>query len=285
MRTDNKEHKALFAIPSPSHSTEIAITKPLPPQRAITGHKQTDAYLWVLEVIQLNEPAHLSAAEEALSKLKITPKDAQQRYTDHLAKSGAHPMQIAFGAMLLDNPQGYINRAKEAISKASEVRAVFGSYEAALEDTEAEKRMLSGEMADVYSTYWGWMKKEIKDNCMHGHRIIEVDEQRYAMSKGFKDRLPEPETLSDVVREFHYWGWLYWLRHSAAKELGYEYGDGERGYINDREDYLRDRLATIKPISRNEALEVCKWVLANESLNDLGEKTDNIILNLVGECG
>lgn len=26
-------------------------------------------------------------------------------------------------------------------------------------------------------------------------------------------------------------------------------------------------------------------ILANERLNDLGETTDNIILNLVGECG
>jgi hypothetical protein len=38
------------------------LIKPLPLQKVITGHKQTDAYLWVLEVIQLNEPAHLAAA-------------------------------------------------------------------------------------------------------------------------------------------------------------------------------------------------------------------------------
>lgn len=76
MKTDNPAHKALFTIPEATHSTVVATTKPLPPQQVITGHKQTDAYLWVLEVIQTNEPAHLPAAEEALSKLKITPKDA-----------------------------------------------------------------------------------------------------------------------------------------------------------------------------------------------------------------
>ncbi|MDX6916529.1 helix-turn-helix domain-containing protein [Pectobacterium carotovorum] len=285
MRTDNQEHKTLFTIPSQSHGTEMATTKPLPPQRAITGHKQTDAYLWVLEVIKLNEPAHLPAAEEALKKLKITPKDAQRHYSDYLIKSGADPMQAALGTFLMDNPQGYINRARQGISKASEVRAVFGDYETALEDTEAEKRMLSGEMADVYSTCWGWTEKEIKDKCMYGKRVFEVAEQRYAMSKGFRGQLPEPETLSDVVREFQYWGWLYWMRDSAAKELGYEYGDSDRDHIGDREDYLRERLATIKPVSRCEAVDVCRWVLENESLNDLGEKTDNIILNLVGECG
>ncbi|GGD25773.1 hypothetical protein GCM10011513_24090 [Franconibacter daqui] len=67
MRTDNTEHKALFTIPTAAHITAPANIKPLPEQRKITGHKQTDAYLWVLEVIRLNEPAHLDAVEEALS--------------------------------------------------------------------------------------------------------------------------------------------------------------------------------------------------------------------------
>lgn len=74
MRTDNNEHKALFTIPTAAHSSALVNVKPLPEQRRITGHKQTDAYLWVLEVIHLNEPAHLDAAEAALEKIKISPK-------------------------------------------------------------------------------------------------------------------------------------------------------------------------------------------------------------------
>lgn len=74
MRTDNNEHKALFTIPTAAYSSTLANIKPLPEQRRITGHKQTDAYLWVLEVIRLNEPAHLDAAEAALVKIKISPK-------------------------------------------------------------------------------------------------------------------------------------------------------------------------------------------------------------------
>lgn len=74
MRTDNNEHKALFTIPTAAYSSALANIKPLPEQRRITGHKQTDAYLWVLEVIRLNEPAHLDAAEAALVKIKISPK-------------------------------------------------------------------------------------------------------------------------------------------------------------------------------------------------------------------
>lgn len=74
MRTDNNEHKALFTIPTAAYSSTLANINPLPEQRRITGHKQTDAYLWVLEVIRLNEPAHLDAAEAALVKIKISQR-------------------------------------------------------------------------------------------------------------------------------------------------------------------------------------------------------------------
>ncbi|WP_347254368.1 helix-turn-helix domain-containing protein [Leminorella grimontii] len=285
MRIDNPEHKALFSIPAASYSTELATTKPLPPQKTITGHKQTDAYLWVLEVIRTNEPAHLPAAEEALKKLKITPKEAQKRYSDYLMASGAHPLQIAFGTMNIDDPEGYLRGARRNIERASLVRSYFGSYSAALENTPPEKLMLVGELDDVYSARWGWTKEEIAANCVQGERCQELDKQRKAISKGFTKQLPEPTTLSDVVREFQYWDWLYSMRNSAEKELGYEYADGGRCHVNDREEYLETLLPKIKPVTRQEAINVCKWILEEERFMDRGELTDEIILNLVGECG
>ncbi|WP_447871172.1 helix-turn-helix domain-containing protein [Serratia fonticola] len=284
-RTDNLTHKALFTIPAPSYGTALATTKPLPPQRVITGHKQTDAYLWVLEVIRLNELAHLQAAEDALKKLKITPKQAQERYSDYLMKSGVAPFQIAFGTMSMDNPQGCIDGARRNIDKASQVRAAFGSYDAALDNTPPENLMLSGELADVYSCYWGWTEKEIEAQCVQGARCGEIDEQQKAISQGFVKQLPEPATLSDVVREFQYWDWLYSMRNSAGRELGNEYGDGERSHINDREEYLETLLSKIKPLTRHEAVEVCKWILEEDRFMGRGDLTNSILLNLVGECG
>ncbi|QII37493.1 helix-turn-helix domain-containing protein [Rouxiella badensis] len=282
MRTDNMEHKALFTIPKASYSTAIAVTKPLPPQRVITGHKQTDAYLWVLEVIQLNEPAHLEAAEAALAKIKIKPQDAQERYTAYLRRSGAHPLQIAFGSMSMDNPENYFKNARKAIEEAATVRGVFGSYEAALEDTAAERLMLVGELADVYAPFWGWTEQEIRDECMEGQRCFDRDEKREEISKGFAAQLPAPHMLSDVVREMMYWRWLYWQRNRASRELGYEYGDGDRDHITHRESYLESLLSTLKPVSRKEAIEVCQWVLKDDRFSDLGNLTHAIILNLVG---
>lgn len=284
MRTDNIEHKALFTIPEPSYSNIVALRKPLPLQRKITGHKQTDAYLWVLEVIRLNEPAHLQAAEDALEKLTITPKEAQKRYSEHLMKSGAHAFQVALGTMSMDNPAGAIKAARAAIEQASKVRAIFGSYDAAMDNVPAEDLMLVGKVGEAYSVYWGWTEQEIAEECVQGQRCTDIDEQRKDISKGFVSQLPAPTTLSDVVREFQYWEWLYRMRNTAEKEMGYQYADGGRSHISDREDYLEPLLSTIKPVSRQEAIEVSKWVLDGHRFMDRGELTEAIILNLVGEC-
>ncbi|CDG20566.1 Fels-1 prophage protein [Xenorhabdus poinarii G6] len=281
---DNAAHKTLFTIPERSYSTAVATVKPLPVQRKITGNKQVDAYLWVLEVIRTNEPAHLEAAESALKKLKITPKEAQKKYSDYLMKSGAHAFQVAFGTMSMDNPQGYINRAKAQISEAAKVRGIFGSYEQALEDCEAE-RLIKSSHHYISDPCFGWTEEEKQRGAISGSRVFEVDDLRRERGCGFTDVLPEPHTLSDVVRELQYWDWLYHVRDSAAKELGWKYGYPQHDdAVYDRENYLEKQLTLIQAVNRQEAIDVCKWILDEERFDDRSELTDRIILNLVGEC-
>ncbi|HGP2369857.1 TPA: helix-turn-helix domain-containing protein [Salmonella enterica] len=284
MRTDNNEHKALFTIPTAAHSSALVNVKPLPEQRRITGHKQTDAYLWVLEVIHLNEPAHLDAAEAALEKIKISPKEAGERYSRYLLANGCDPFQIAFGTIGMNNPANAIKSARENIKKASEVRATFGSYESAMEDVEAERVIKSSaKFIDDYG--WGWTPEELEAGHIGGGCMFEIDEQRRVMVDGYRDVLPEPHTLSDVVREFIYWDWLYQVRHTAGRELGHEYGYSEHHEsVYDRERYLEKLLATIKPLSRAEAVEVCRWFLASGKDEYMEDKGAAVILNLVGEC-
>lgn len=284
MRTDNNEHKALFTIPTAAHSSALVNVKPLPEQRRITGHKQTDAYLWVLEVIHLNEPAHLDAAEAALEKIKISPKEAGERYSRYLLANGCDPFQIAFGTIGMNNPANAIKSARENIKKASEVRATFGSYESAMEDVEAERVIKSSaKFIDDYD--WGWTTEELEAGHIDGSRMFEIDEQRRVMVDGYRDVLPEPHTLSDVVREFIYWDWLYQVRHTAGRELGHGYGYSEHHKsVCDRERYLEKLLATIKPLSRAEAVEVCRWFLASGKDEYMEDKGAAVILNLVGEC-
>lgn len=283
MRTDNNEHKALFTIPTGTHNTVVANIKPLPAQRKITGHKQTDAYLWVLEVIRLNEPAHLDAAEAALKKITITPKEAEQRYSRYLLANGSDPFVVAFGTIGMDNPARAIEVARENIQKAADVRSTFGSYEAAIEDVEAELVIKSSSrFTDDHC--WGWTDAELKAGSIAGSRIHEIDDQRRERAAGYCDVLPEPHTLSDVVREFVYWDWLYSIRNTAAKELGDDFGSEQHEAIYDRERYLEKLLSTIKPVSRTEAIDVCQWYLASEKTEYMDDGGSAVILNLVGEC-
>lgn len=284
MRTDNNEHKALFSIPTAAHSYALANIKPLPEQRRITGHKQTDAYLWVLEVIRLNEPAHLDAAEAALEKIKISPKEAEERYSRYLLANGGDPFQVAFGTIGMDNPARAIENARKNIRKATDVRATFGSYEVAMEDVEAERIIKSSaKFIDDYD--WGWTPEELEAGHIGCGRMFEIEDQRRVMVDGYRDVLPEPHTLSDVVREFIYWDWLYQVRHTAGRELGYEYGYSEHHKsVYDRESYLEKLLATIKPLTRAEAVEVCRWFLASGKDEYMEDKGTAVILNLVGEC-
>ena len=224
---DNPAHAALFTIPQPQYSTELATVKPLPPQKVVTGHKQTDAYLWVLEVIQLNEPAHLAAAEEALQKLTIKPKDAEKRYRDWLVLNGTDLLNVAFGTLFMDNPQHFLSRARSNIDSARQVRAHYGSYDAAMEPVAAE--LLIDQSVLLVGDDFGMTKEESAEGATYGiDRHLEVESARMVAQDGFSDVLPDPHTLSDVVREFEYWNWLYEMRHTASKELGWQYGADQR---------------------------------------------------------
>ncbi|EJN3622242.1 helix-turn-helix domain-containing protein [Escherichia coli] len=284
MRTDNQIHKTLFTIPAAAHSSVPANIKPLPEQRRITGHKQTDAYLWVMQVIRLNDAAHLDAAEAALAKLTITPEEASDRYACYLAANGAHPIQVAFSSVGMSDPLEAIRRARENIKKADNVRAVFGNYESAMEEVEAERIIRSSErFIDDYC--WGWTAAEKKAGSIDGNRMNEIDASRREYVNGYSDVLPAPHTLSDVVREFIYWDWLYEMRDTACRESGDEYGYSEHhSSVSDRELWLEKLLSTIKPVTRNEAVEVCRWFLGSGKTEYMKDDGAEVILNLVGEC-
>ena len=261
---DNPAHLELFAIPQLKYSTELATVKPLPPQQVVTGHKQTDAYLWVLEVIKTGEPSHIAAAEAALEKLTITPKEAQQRYTQHLQLNGAG-WTAAFSTMWLDDPQHFISRANSQREKAALVRGHFENYEDSFNPSPAECLIESrfGPYREIYCDY---------THEANGEFI-------------FTDVLPMPHTLSDVVREYKYWQWLSDMRRTAYRELYPDDYSWESSHIWHRECWLEKQLEVIKPTDRTEALNVLKWYLECANFEDAGRRQDGVYLNLIGAHG
>jgi hypothetical protein len=164
--------------------------------------------------------------------------------------------------MWMDNPQHYIDQAKAQYAKAGSVRGVFGSLEAVFQPVEAERRIeeAHGTYQDIYCDY---------------------------MAKGpgefvFTDVLPEPYTLSDVVREIQYWDWLSSMRNGAFRELHPEEYPNENMHLWDREQYLDHLLETIRPITRAEALDVLKWYLDFPRYQDMNADSDGVYLNLIG---
>ncbi|HHK9617931.1 TPA: hypothetical protein ACQZIU_000241 [Klebsiella pneumoniae] len=106
----------------------------------------------------------------------------------------------------------------------------------------------------------------------------EAEELRVREIKGFKNILLSPWTLSDVTIEWDYWESV--LRHRYKTQNG----DGYVQIIWDRRGWLTDLLCVMKPVTRTEALTVCKWLLACDYFEERDSLFDRIILNLVGEC-
>ncbi|MDI3441636.1 hypothetical protein QLG07_19405 [Erwinia sp. V90_4] len=258
---DNPEHRVLFTIPEIKYSTALAAPKPLPVQRVVTGHKQTDAYLWVVEVIKTGEPAHIAAAEDALKKLTITPKQAQERYTRYLQEQGAG-WTAAFSTIWLDNPQHFISNARQQYEVAGRVRGVFGRLEGAFDPVDAEVLIedVYGPYQDIYCDYMSDKPEKFT----------------------FTDVLPEPYTLSDVIREIQYWDWVYLMRNAAYKELYPDSHPHEDTHLWDRGNYLDGLLETIRPVTRSEALDVLKWYLDWPRYQDMNADSDGVYLNLIG---
>jgi hypothetical protein len=176
--------------------------------------------------------------------------------------------------MFLDNPQHYINRAKEQNSEAAKVRAVFGSYEAAMKPTPAEVMML-----DKYGYLYVSDLAEGETRTMDCGEHEQEQAERKRTAEGFRDALPEPHTLSDVVREWQYWDWLYSMRQAAYKELYSDTMIDSEPYIYDREDYLSGRLSQIRPLHQREAVDVLKWLLVQDRFDNNNEA---ILFNLIG---
>ena len=94
-----------------------------------------------------------------------------------MVANGADILQTAFGTFFMDDPQHYLKLARENIRKASEVRAVFGSYEAAMEPVEAE--LLISRSAFLVDENFGLTREEVADGSISGiERYLELEDAR-----------------------------------------------------------------------------------------------------------
>jgi hypothetical protein len=84
-----------------------------------------------------------------------------------------------------------------------------------------------------------------------------------------------PNTLSDCLHELDYWRALYRLRHAVDRECG----DGHPE-VHARERFVFGLLARRRPRSKDEAVAVFRYLVANERMDDT--ETEAILLNVIG---
>lgn len=249
--SDNPKHRLMFTLPAikGSASTQLAAFV-MPPQRTVTGDKEIDAVLWLREVIATGDPLAIDRALQAAANIKTPLKDIADRYAAYLRKQGHSVMEVVLKTIRFDELDGLAEKSKTTAARKAEALARFGDDPDLM--TEAERwaiRVLDG--VDV-----GLMNKSQAE-----------------IAGRFKQH-PElmPHTLADCLHELNFWNDLYWLKMAAeAGEPAQE--------CYEREHFVFDLMAEIRPRNREEATAVLQYIIDNERKDD--RSADAVLLNLV----
>lgn len=254
-QANNEAFRTLFTLPPINESASTAIAVPeMPEQTVTTGDREVDAVLWLQRVVSTGHQALIDKALEAVKLIKTPMKALQDRYTDHLRRSGAHTFQIAFGTIGFGELE---KQAEGAIKKARhqhEALARFGSVQVLMSDTPSEKacrkalRGLKRGVADLYA-----------------------DEQ--AHERFSRHPVLVPATIEDCLHARSYWNRLYRLRSSAA-----DFGDSSpQGCAHNW--YCLAMLANIQPLDAKEAEAAFNHLYESNSANSVDAPA--ILRNLI----
>ncbi|WP_459206716.1 hypothetical protein ACSMEV_20310 [Pseudomonas sp. MLB6B] len=253
---DNERHRALFALPPISASTETLPSVPeLPPQEVVTGDKEVDAVLWLRSIIGTGQAALIDRAMEGAKKIK-TPLDVlEKRYTAHLVASNpGHPF-AAMSSFGFADLEALATRAIERHRLRLEGNARFG--DALLADTKAESFCIDALRGLEATGQFGDFDKSEVAARFNAH--------------------PEllPHTLADCLYELDYWDHLYRLRNAVDRDAS----DGPPD-ATARDWFVFGLLTQIRPRDKSEALAVFRYLIASQR-DDMAE-SEAIVCNLIG---
>ena len=255
---DNEAHRAMFSLPPMRDSAETLPAVPeLPPQKRVTGDKEVDAVLWLREVICTGQAALIDKAMEGAKKIKTPLDNLERRYRDWLTANHPGNLFAALSSFDFADLEGLARKSIQKAARQHEGRSRFGDDLFA--DTPAESfciTALHGLKADRFGL------------------ISDADADQRFLAQ------PEmmPNTLTDCLTELTYWSDLYRLRNAVDRYLS----DGPHE-ASARCSFVHRQLGRIRPRSKDEALTVLRWMLADKQNNmGRGDDTDAILLNLIG---
>ena len=249
--SDNPKHRLMFTLPAIKHSvsTQLAAVV-MPSQRTVTGDLEIDAVLWLREVIATGDPLAIERALQAVANIKTPLAEIEKRYANHLRKNGGGSMFAAFKSIGFADIEGHVKKSKTTALRKAEAAARFGNDPDLM--TEAER----------------WAIRVLDDVD-----VGLMDSDRSGIADRFKQH-PElmPHTLADCLHELSFWDDLYWLKQAAdAGEPAQE--------CYEREHFIFDLMADIRPRNREEATAVLQYIIDHERKDD--RSADAILFNLV----
>ena len=250
--SDNPKHRLMFTLPAIKHSTSTQLAAfVMPVQRTVTGDLEIDAVLWLREVIATGDPLAIDRALQAVANIKTPLAEIEKRYTNHLSKNGGGNMFATFKSIGFADIEGHAKRSKAKARLRHEAAARFGSDPDLM--TEAER----------------WAIR-----VLDGVDVELLDSDRSGIADRFKQH-PElmPHTLADCLHELSFWDELYRLKQAAdAGEPAQEWYE--------REYFVFELMAEIRPRNREEATAVLQYIIDNEHKDDRSAVA--VLFNLVG---
>lgn len=254
---DNEKLRALMTLPpiKASEGTAVVVAPELPAQEVVTGIKDVDAQLWLRAVIATGHPDHIAKALEAVKRIKTKPKDLELAYMRWLqAKHG--DMAAVFGSMGFADLERHAKEVTRDAAIKAEGLARFGTTEALLADTPAELFCIE---------------------ALHGldGDLGEFDPAEVAaLFKARPDLLPM--TLADCLHELRFWDALYWLRRPHG-----HMDDAQE--VQARREFVFCELAHIRPRTKAEAIDVLRWLAADDDGDTMRrDEAQAILENLIG---
>lgn len=254
---DNPIHRAMFSLPAMQHSSQTLPAVPaLPPRQTVTGDKEVDAALWLREVIGTGQAALIEKAFQAATKIKTPLDQLEKRYEQWLHTSNPGKFFATFAAIGFADLEGLAKKSIKKAARQNEARSRFGADLFA--ETPAESFCITALHGQKLSRA-GFLPDAEVDQCFWAH--------------------PEllPHTLTDCLRELAYWAELSSLRYAVDS-----HADGPPE-ASARRDFTFRMLGRIRPRSKDDAMDVLRWLLdTKQEQADQNADTDAILLNLIG---
>lgn len=254
---DNEALRALFTLPPMATSASTAVAVPeVPQQQAVTGDREVDAVLWLQQVVKTGNQALIDKALEAAKRITTPMKTLGERYAQHVARHGGHPLQAAFASFGFGDLEDQAERAVRKAHDRHEALSRFGTLDALSADTPAEAI------------------------CIQLCKRVRKDPNGFIDEAAAEKRLltrPElvPATISDCLLALRYWDDIYRLRNAAIEW----YGDAPQECAA-HEWLCFGMLAKFPPKSGAEAMEVFDYLETSDRMGMV--ETPAILRNLIG---